>query len=89
MFSVVVGDRCEVFRLAAQQQLMTEAPIGSGVMEAGCKTVVGNRLQRAGMRWSRDGGQQILNLRTTVLSRRWDHFWSAHMDVAGATKIRA
>lgn len=64
-------------------------PIGSGVMEAGCKTVVGNRLKRAGMRWSREGGQQILNLRTLVLSRRWDHFWSAHMDVVGATKIPA
>ena len=45
-------------------------PIGSGVMEAGCKAVVGNRLKRAGMRWSRDGGQQILNLRTLVSSQR-------------------
>ena len=58
-------------------------------MEAACKTVVGNRLKRAGMRWSRDGGQQILNLRTLVLSRRWDYFWSAHMKVVGATKIPA
>ena len=64
-------------------------PIGSGVMEAGCKTVVGNRLKRAGMRWSREGGQQILNLRTLVLSQRWDYFWSAHMKVIGATKIPA
>ena len=64
-------------------------PIGSGVMEAGCKTVVGNRLERAGMRWSREGAQLILNLRTLVLSRRWDYFWSAHMEFVGATKIPA
>jgi len=64
-------------------------PIGSGVVEAGCKTVVGNRLKRAGMRWSRAGGQQILNLRTLVLSRRWDYFWASHMEVLGATRITA
>lgn len=64
-------------------------PIGSGVMEAGCKTVVGNRLKRSGMRWSREGGQHILNLRTLVLSRRWNYFWSAHMEVIDATKIAA
>ena len=45
-------------------------PIGSGVVEAACKTVVGHRLKRSGMRWSLEGGQSILNLRTIALSRR-------------------
>lgn len=53
-------------------------PIGSGVVEAACKTVVGHRLKRSGMRWSIEGGQSILNLRTVVLSRRWDYFWNCH-----------
>lgn len=53
-------------------------PIGSGVVEAGCKTLVGQRLKRAGMRWSLEGGQAILNLRAVVLSERWDAFWGCH-----------
>jgi hypothetical protein len=53
-------------------------PIGSGVVEAACKTLVGHRFKRAGMRWSIDGGQKILNLRAAVLSKRWDVFWQCH-----------
>jgi hypothetical protein len=54
-------------------------PIGSGPVEAGCKTVVGARLKRSGMRWSREGGQHVLNLRIHVLSNRWDVFWNTYM----------
>jgi hypothetical protein len=64
-------------------------PIGSGVVEAACKTVVGQRFKRAGMRWSIDGGQNILNLRVLVLSRRWDAFWKSHENVLSATRIAA
>jgi len=54
-------------------------PIGSGPVEAACKTVVNARLKRSGMRWTRDGGQRVLNLRTHVLSKRWDVFWDTYM----------
>ena len=64
-------------------------PIGSGVVEAACKTVVGHRLKRAGMRWTRVGGQDILTFRTLVLSDRWDYFWDAHMRVLDEAKIAA
>ncbi len=47
-------------------------PIGSGPVEAACKSVVKTRLCRSGMRWSRCGGQHILSLRTNVESNRWD-----------------
>lgn len=47
-------------------------PIGSGPIEAACKSVVKTRLCRSGMRWSRDGGQHILSLRTYVKSNRWN-----------------
>jgi len=50
-------------------------PIGSGPMEAACKTLVKTRLCRSGMRWTRQGGQRILALRTYVKSNRWDAAW--------------
>ena len=53
-------------------------PIGSGPVEAACKTVVGARLKRSGMRWTKVGGQNVLNLRTPVLSKRWDVFWGRY-----------
>lgn len=64
-------------------------PIGSGVVEAACKTVIGHRLKRSGMRWTSEGGQNILNLRTVVLSNRWDAFWKCHERTLGATRISA
>jgi hypothetical protein len=53
-------------------------PIGSGPVEAACKTLVKARLCRSGMRWSRAGGQRILDLRTYVKSNRWDPFWQQY-----------
>ena len=50
-------------------------PIGSGPVEAACKTLVKTRLGRSGMRWSRIGGQRILDFRTYVKSNRWDAAW--------------
>lgn len=53
-------------------------PIGSGPVEAAAKNVVGARIKRSGMRWTKDGGQNVLNLRTHVLSKRWDTFWDTY-----------
>jgi len=50
-------------------------PIGSGPVEAACKTIVKTRMGRSGMRWSREGGQHILHLRTYNKSGRWNSFW--------------
>src|SRR5690606_29455671 len=50
-------------------------PIGSGPIEAACKTLIKTRLCRSGMRWTRPGGQHILCLRTYVKSNRWDCAW--------------
>jgi hypothetical protein len=57
-------------------------PIGSGPVEAACKSVVKTRLCRSGMRWSRAGGQHILSLRTYVKSDRWNAMWKQykHLD---------
>jgi hypothetical protein len=51
--------------------------IGSGVIEAGCKTVVGKRMKGSGMFWSEAGGQGILDLRCAFLSDRLDPFFKA------------
>jgi hypothetical protein len=51
--------------------------IGSGVVEAGCKTVVGKRLKNSGMFWSVKGAQNVLDLRTFLLSNRFDDLWLA------------
>lgn len=53
-------------------------PIGSGIVEAACKSIVKNRMCRSGMRWTRKGGQHILRLRTHIKSGHWDDFWDAH-----------
>lgn len=50
-------------------------PIGSGPVEAACKTIVKTRLGRSGMHWSWHGGQRIVQWRTSVKSGRWDAFW--------------
>lgn len=49
--------------------------IGSGVVEAGCKNVVGKRLKQSGMHWSESGATCVLNFRTLLLSNRFDAFW--------------
>jgi hypothetical protein len=51
--------------------------IGSGVVEAGCKTVVGKRMKCSGMFWSEAGGQGILDLRCAFMSDRLDPFFEA------------
>ena len=48
--------------------------IGSGVVEAGCKTVIGQRMKCSGMFWSEEGGQGMLDLRCAFLSNRLDAF---------------
>jgi len=51
-------------------------PIGSGVTEAACKTLIKQRLCCSGMRWKEKGASVILSLRALVLtSTRWEQFW--------------
>jgi hypothetical protein len=49
--------------------------IGSGVVEAGCKAVIGQRLKLSGMRWNIPGATGILTLRCTQASNRFEHIW--------------
>jgi Uncharacterised protein family (UPF0236) len=51
--------------------------VGSGVVEAGCKTVMGRRLKQSGMRWTVRGANSIIALRCCQMSRRWECYWEA------------
>ena len=50
-------------------------PIGSGIVEAACKTLVTQRLKRSGMRWRIPGGQAILTFRALCQSTRFERAW--------------
>lgn len=57
-------------------QIKNQLPIGSGVTEAACKTLVKQRLCGSGMRWKNKGAKVILSLRALVQSKgRWQQFW--------------
>ena len=49
--------------------------IGSGVVEGACKSVVGGRLKQGGMRWTKDGADAVMALRSCILSGRYEDFW--------------
>jgi len=52
-------------------------PIGSGVTEAACKTVVKQRLCGSGMKWKQSGATAVLRLRSLLLTKgRWEQFWN-------------
>jgi len=48
---------------------------GSGVVEAGCKTVVGQRLKNSGMFWTQTGALNVAILRCALLDERFDQYW--------------
>jgi hypothetical protein len=54
--------------------------IGSGVVEAGCKTVIGGRCKQSGMFWSEAGAENILAFRCIHSSRRLEDFWKYHLN---------
>ena len=54
-------------------------PIGSGVTEAACKTLIKQRMCQSGMRWSIAASDALISLRALYLTAsRWDHFWTQH-----------
>ncbi|MBT6277358.1 MAG: hypothetical protein HOI95_24905 [Chromatiales bacterium] len=55
-------------------------PIGSGIVEAACKTLVSERMKCSGMRWRHPGGQVILTLRAHIQSNRFDRAWALLSD---------
>ena len=50
--------------------------VGSGVVESGCKTIVGTRFKRSGMHWTVAGANAILSLRCCISSGRFEDYWA-------------
>jgi hypothetical protein len=51
--------------------------VGSGVIEAGCKTVIGSRLKLSGMFWTVRGANAIIALRCCWLNGELEDYWAA------------
>lgn len=58
--------------------------IGSGVIEAGCKTVIGSRCKQSGMFWGKPGAEHVLALRCIGASQRLDPFWKDRLNAQAA-----
>ena len=58
--------------------------IGSGVIEAGCQTVIGSRCKQSGMFWGEPGAENVLALRCIQSSRRLDEFWKDRLNTHAA-----
>lgn len=58
------------------EALDSHHPIGSGVTEAACKSLIKSRMCRSGMRWKKEGASMLLTLRALVCSTGvWEKFW--------------
>lgn len=58
--------------------------IGSGVIEAGCRSVIGQRCKQSGMFWSKTGAEKVLAFRCIHASRRLDSFWKERLNSRAA-----
>lgn len=61
-------------RMRYDQYLAAGFPIASGVIEGACRHLVKDRMERAGMRWTIDGAQAMLDLRSTYINNAWQAF---------------
>jgi hypothetical protein len=62
-------------RMGYAEAIEANYPIGSGVTEATCKTLVTQRMKCAGMRWDINGGQGVLTARSLIQSEKFDKGW--------------
>ena len=58
--------------------------VGSGVIEAGCKTVVASRLKRSGMFWTVRGANAIMALRCAYLNGGFEDYWESRQAAIAA-----
>ena len=61
-------------RMRYDEYLAAGYPIASGVIEGACRHVVKDRMERSGMRWTIDGAQAMLDLRSTHINDQWSAF---------------
>jgi hypothetical protein len=62
--------------------------IGSGITEAACKTLFTQRFKQSGMKWSWEGGQRVVELRTIWLSGLWQEVYTTYLKQLSQAKMR-
>lgn len=66
------------------QYLAEGYPIGTGVVESACGSLVKNRMEKSGMRWKREGAQNILDLRAVKLNGHWHDYMEKYVNTQRA-----
>lgn len=61
-------------RMRYDEYLAKGYPIASGVIEGACRHLVKDRMERAGMHWTRVGAQAMLDVRSIHISGAWDQY---------------
>jgi hypothetical protein len=81
---VVTYFRNQVHRMDYPSYRARGWQIGSGPVEAACKTVIGRRMKGSGMRWGHEGADAVGHLRALLLSEKgqWDAFWANRRNAA-------
>lgn len=54
-------------------------PIGSGVIEGTCRSLVNDRMELSGMHWSEKGAEAMLELRSIKINGFWSEYWDSHI----------
>lgn len=65
--------------MAYDEYLAKGYPIGTGVVESACGSLVKNRMERNGMRWTLQGAQDMLDIRAVKLNGHWDEFMAKYV----------
>jgi hypothetical protein len=56
-------------------------PIATGLVEGTCGSLVEDRMEQSGMRWSIAGAQAVLEQRAVVKNNDWEDFWAFYIDM--------
>jgi len=67
-----IANQNDLGRMQYAEAIRRHYPIGTGITEAGVKTIIGVRMKRAGARFSQHGGQTVMTFRTALLSGRFE-----------------
>jgi hypothetical protein len=59
-------------------------PIATGIIEGACSSLVKDRTDRSGMKWTKSGVQAVLNLRALKRNGDWENYWKYHIDLERA-----
>ena len=75
-FPVAPGETVDKL-LSVSERLAAGQPIGSGLVEGGCKQIIGRRLKQTGARWCPRRADRMASLCCNLYSNLWDPYWNS------------